>query len=87
MTHPTLHMNGTSKEALVREYEAAYDSVCEAMTKLWEVTVHGRDYYVQADYPACLYRAQDERAAMYNKLVEVRDELETRLGNILDQRR
>lgn len=84
MTHPTLHLNGTSKKALVDEYEAAYDAVGRALEALRVVTVHGRDYYVQADYPTCLYRAQDEHQAMQNKLADVRRELEERLGYVLD---
>jgi len=42
---PCIHMNGTSQEALVREYEAAWEAVKEAMNVMQKITVNGRDYY------------------------------------------
>jgi hypothetical protein len=47
MRFPTIHLNGTSFETLNREYLAAYFAVDAALDALGEVTVHGRDYYVQ----------------------------------------
>ena len=86
MIHPTIHMNGTSKAQLVKEYEAAYDAVDNAIKVFREITVHGRDYYVQPDYPHVFYRAQDEHQALLNKLFDVRKDLETRLGHLLEQK-
>ena len=42
---PVIHLNGTSRETLVSEYQAALDAVREARAALARVTVNGRDYY------------------------------------------
>ena len=42
---PVIHLNGTSRDTLVAEYQAALDAVQEAWTALTKVTVNGRDYY------------------------------------------
>jgi hypothetical protein len=50
MIKPTLHLNGTSRGQLLREYrelQAAYYRVMEAEANL---TVHGRDYYPQGEH-------------------------------------
>ena len=42
---PVIHLNGTSRETLVAEYQSALDAVREARAALAKVTVNGRDYY------------------------------------------
>ena len=49
MMIPTIHLNGTSRDALLSELESAYIAMQSAIKALSAVTVHGRDYYVQSD--------------------------------------
>lgn len=44
---PTVHLNGTSKKALLEAIENAHCAISEAMQKLRECAPNGRDYYVQ----------------------------------------
>jgi hypothetical protein len=47
MQKPTIHLNGTSADSLLRDDEAAHDAVTQAISALAQVAPHGRDYYVQ----------------------------------------
>jgi len=49
MMIPTVHLNGTGKGHLLGELEAAHRAIGGAIDALAQVTVHGRDYYVQGD--------------------------------------
>ena len=71
---PTVHMNGTGKETLLREYVNAMNAVEKAVEALAQVTVHGRDYYVQG--PDWIHAAMLQRCNQFEKLRAVRDELE-----------
>lgn len=82
MISPTIHLNGTSREQLVREYrelQAAYYRVIEAEVDL---TVHGRDYYPQGEHAyrqarwAYLSRTSAARRA-YEDVSAIVDLLET----------
>lgn len=77
---PRIHLNGTSKEALVREYAAAREAVVNAMDAIKAITVHGRDYYVQSG------NAYNEAAAQHRdrllRLDSVREELEAILRKL-----
>lgn len=86
MIHPMIHLNGTGKDTLIKEYRAGYDAVDHAMAKLRDITVHARDYYPQPDYPASFYQAQDEFHAMRSKLADVRTELEQRIIYLLEHK-
>lgn len=73
MIYPTIHLNGTDKETLLREYRAAYDKLDEAIEALSKVTVHGRDYYPQE--PGAYITAREEQVSRILKLATVKDEL------------
>ncbi len=47
MIAPTIHLNGTGRTVLLNEYRQAVEAVRTAEKIVREVTVHGRDYYVQ----------------------------------------
>lgn len=80
---PVIHMNGTSRKALLEEYRAAFDAVRNAMEKLNNVTVHGRDYYPKGnDAIRTALRQQEDRM---DKLRSVRDELQQIAEVIYDQ--
>ena len=44
-TFPVVHLNGTGRETLTREYRAAYDAAKATRESFALVTCHGRDYY------------------------------------------
>lgn len=70
---PTIHLNGTNKQALLDEYEAAIVKLNEAQEALGKVTVHGRDFYVQEGNAISV--AIEQQVARIKKLREVEYEL------------
>lgn len=47
MRVPSVHLNGTSKDELIRQLEEAGLAIRDAIEKLQGAAPHGRDYYVQ----------------------------------------
>ena len=41
---PTIHLNGTPAADLLAQWENAYTALVDALARLREVEVHGRDY-------------------------------------------
>lgn len=70
---PTVHLNGTSKDALVEQLCAAIYSVHEAGRKLAAACPNGRDYYTQDGNAIGKALAQHE--ARMTKLRDVAAEL------------
>lgn len=81
MMFPTVHLNGTSKEALLEAIEQAHSALLAAQQKLAETGPNARDYYVQPD-PRAFYKAQDEHSARMQKLVDVQRELEAQAEHL-----
>lgn len=85
MMIPTIHLNGTSKEALMEQIQNAYSKIHEAERALCEAAPNGRDYYPQDKSPGeqpALYRALDEHFARLQKLRDVMKDLDEILGGI-----
>jgi hypothetical protein len=74
---PTTHLNGTGSQALMGELEVAYGAIQGAQKALQDVTVHGRDYYVQPGGMDAYRQARREMDARLDKLREVGEELLT----------
>lgn len=72
---PTVHLNGTSGEALRREVTAVIDPLRQAVEAIKEMTIHGRDYYVQTNPDWNLHRAEEQARERFRRLNEVLDEL------------
>jgi len=72
---PTIHLNGTSREALVEGYAEAIHALHEAGRKVAAAYPNGRDYYVQE--PGAFGVAQRQHETRMNKLREIIKELET----------
>jgi hypothetical protein len=70
---PAVHLNGTSRETLFREYNEAYEATRHAIEKLRLATCHGRDYYVLGD--TAYTRARSERDIALAHLETVEDYL------------
>lgn len=73
MMIPTVHLNGTGKHNLLSELETAYAAVGTAIDALRQVTVHGRDYYVQG--PHAYGQARTEMDVRLDALRAVQDDL------------
>lgn len=73
MKTPTVHLNGTSKEELVKQLQGAYNAVEIAIEALCHAAPHGRDYYPQDDN--AISEALKEHKSRVDKLRDVRDEL------------
>ncbi len=74
MRVPTVHLNGTGKEMLIRGYEAAYHALVEAQKALGNIEFNPRDYYVQG--PDAWTEAAKEMEARLTVIGKVKDESE-----------
>ncbi len=73
MTFPTVHINGTSRDELLRSYESAYNAVQAAIAAVIDSGPHARDYYVQG--PDAFTKASNEHCDRITRLADVRNEL------------
>ena len=46
---PTVHLNGTSRQSLIDDNDAAYNALRAAVRALEKAAPNARDYYVQGD--------------------------------------
>jgi hypothetical protein len=74
MIIPTIHLNGTSKEELLRQLSKASIACANAEETLAAAMPHGRDYYPKGG--AAIYQAQDEHRARIEKVATVRKEID-----------
>ena len=80
-TLPTVNLNGTSRQALINDYQAALLAVRNASSKLAAVEFNPRDYQ-QA--PGDWTKARVERTAQISKLRSVADYLEAHLEHLCE---
>jgi len=73
LTHPTIHMNGTSKKELLEALQTAYLAIGEAKKALAQTSPNGRDYYPSG--PDAINKAQDEHFDRMARLISVQKEL------------
>lgn len=73
MIHPTIHLNGTSKEALEEGYADALQALAVAIRAVESTAPNMRDYYVQG--PEAFPQASAEHRARVERLTAVRQEL------------
>jgi len=83
MIAPTVHLNGTSKEALLQLNMNAASAVLAAIRALTEAHPNARDFYVQG--PGAYKQAVDEHVARLDKLQDVLEELSELTEAISDQ--
>lgn len=73
MEFPTVHLNGTSKAALLAQHIDAIEHLRTARRKLAEAAPHSRDYYVKPNtYP----QAVEEHHARLDMVQAVISDLE-----------
>jgi acyl-CoA reductase-like NAD-dependent aldehyde dehydrogenase len=73
MRIPTIHLNGTSKDAIASAIEEAVAALRAAAEKLGETAPNGRDYYPQG--PEAIGEAVREHASRMQRLATVQTEL------------
>ena len=73
MMIPSVHLNGTGKANLLAELETAHEALAVALLALRQVTVHGRDYYVQG--PNAYAQARHEMDARLAAISAVQEDL------------
>lgn len=83
LTFPIVHLNGSGRDNLLKQYRDAYDALHNAIGALIEMSPHGRDYYVHPDPEAFSNARQDNRKRIA-KLNEVLDEISILRNRILD---
>ena len=71
---PTIHLNGTSAEELLKNYRAAYNAILNAQAALQQAAPHGRDYYVQSGDSIAV--AISQHVSRVQRLESVRREIE-----------
>ena len=72
-TIPTIHLNGTSKAALLHALTEADAAISKAGHALAETAPNARDYYPQG--PSAYGKAADEHAARMTALGKIRADL------------
>jgi hypothetical protein len=83
MMIPTVHRNGTSKDALLEGTLATARAVRDAIESLQANAPNARDYYVQGD--GAFRQATQEHGARLQRLSDVLNELSTIAEGIADQ--
>ena len=73
MKVPTVHLNGTSKAALLEQAYSAAEALTRALDALAEASPNGRDYYPQGD--GALAQALTEHRQRVEAVRRVRDEM------------
>ena len=82
MQLPLIHLNGTSKQALLEQYQAPAQAVWGALRSLEQNGPNARDYYPLG--PESFAVAQREHADRCSKLRAVHDELVALVEGIAD---
>lgn len=84
MKTPTVHSNGTGRATLLREAYTAQQALWAAMDAIRNMTVNGRDYYVQDAGAHAI--AIEEHLARVNKLRSLEDEIGQYVNAIEEQK-
>jgi len=82
---PTVHLNGTSKGALIEQLCDAGLALSKARHALCEAAPHERDYYVQREHPVSYRLARAQFQARLVKLDAVAKDLFTIVEGISSQ--
>lgn len=83
LKHPTVHLNGTSREALLDSYEQAGRAIDAALLALSDASPNARDYYPQGD--GAFQTAVAQHRARYDALWAVKLEIEALAENLAEE--
>jgi hypothetical protein len=73
LTLPTVHLNGTSRQALLDGYTHALAAIQAAQQALQQAAPNGRDYYPQGNHT--INRATEEHVDRLRRLESIQREL------------
>jgi hypothetical protein len=73
MSIPTVHLNGTSRDSLVKQRVNIIDALLDVENAISQAWPHGRDFYPQG--PDALSAAQRVWHARANIVSDLRDEI------------
>lgn len=76
-TLPTIHLNGTGRQTLLNNYNAAYRKLIEFRDAFCSIEFNARDYYVQSS--TAFSTARTERDIMLHKIGALMEYLEAHL--------
>lgn len=81
-TLPTIHRNGTGREGLQRDYQAAYKALLAFRDAFATIEFNARDYYPQGSQ--AFYQARDERHLELERIRRLMVYLETHLAHLYE---
>lgn len=79
---PIIHLNGTGRENLTREYRELLDAIHVVERCLSNATLHQRDFYIAPDQNRWT-RAQEWRLDMWNNIHALRGYAEDHLVSFI----
>lgn len=79
VTFPVVHLNGSGRSGLYRQYQDAYLALVEALEALQVTAPHGRDYYVR---PGTFEAAQREHLDRLERVQGVMHEVAQIIGSL-----
>lgn len=79
-TLPTIHLNGTGRATLLRDYHKAYEKLIEFRDSFIAIEFNARDYYVQSD--DAFFHARHERDVALTQIGALIEYLEAHLTHI-----
>jgi hypothetical protein len=82
---PTVHLNGTSADELIRQQRAIRDACTNLIKALADATPHDRDYYVQAP-PFSGNEAREQNASSLRWIEQLQEEALARALAIMKQK-
>jgi len=77
---PVIHLNGTSKQELLRLYDDAFTKLESAYQALKQAAPNGRDYYIIS--PRAISSAQSDHQNWLRMIDSVKGELEEMMKGI-----
>lgn len=84
---PVPHLNGTGKETLKAEYQAALDAVIKAVEAFHKTTFHQRDFYIFDDAANSKYYASQKVRYKISLMYRIiADYLSAHVSNVSDDK-
>lgn len=80
---PMVHLNGTSKDELIRLREDVYSKLQEVYDSLRQMAPNGRDYYL---IPGAMTLATEQHLRRLSLIGELSSEIEQEIGHIENPR-
>lgn len=82
MIFPSIHLNGTSKDALLEQLQGAYTALNAAFIALENAAPNGRDYYPQGS--GAISKATAEHTVRLLAIEQVRAEIHSLMEHVVD---